>query len=168
MLIRRYLWTGTFQIQWFMRSLQDRECGRGQYRRNRGKYAEHYLSLLRSKIGELHPFHRAALETVAAPLACCLPFRSENTMVIKALAAQFCYTILHGNAVLQDGVHVKTTCCNSFSLTLSKHLVLEDLIRDPHTPFDERPSPSPVSLPYVKTTSTLTVIYGSCLSPKLP
>ncbi|KAH8984616.1 hypothetical protein EDB92DRAFT_2105912 [Lactarius akahatsu] len=149
MLLKRYL--RDLPEPMFMLSLQDYR----QYRRNRVRYAEHDLSLLRSKIGELHPVHRAALEAVLLHLLHVASHSAQNAMTVEALAAQFCYTILRGNAVLRDGVHVK-------------HLVLEDLIRSAHTLFDERPSPSPAPSPYVeKTTSTLSMTYGSCLSPEL-
>jgi len=71
-----------------------------------------------------------------------------NVMSVKALANQFSYAVFRGNAVLQDGVHMKV-------------LVMEDLIQNVHTLFDERPSPpSPFSSPDVaETMSTLT--YGS-------
>ncbi|KAH9014678.1 hypothetical protein EDB84DRAFT_1443744 [Lactarius hengduanensis] len=148
MLLKRYL--RDLPEPMFMLSLQDYR----QYRRNRVRYAEHDLSLLRSKIGELHPVHRAALEAVLLHLLLVASHSAQNAMTVEALAAQFCYTILRGNAVLRDGVH---------------HLVLEDLIRNAHTLFDERPSPPPAPSPYAeKTTSTLTMTYGSCLSPELP
>ncbi|KAH9030232.1 hypothetical protein EDB83DRAFT_2554982 [Lactarius deliciosus] len=147
MLLKRYLRDLPEPI--FMLSLQDYR----QYR-HRVRYAEHDLSLLRSKIRELHPVHRAALEAVLLHLLRVASHSAQNAMTVEALAAQFCYTILRGNAVLRDGVH---------------HLVLEDLIRNAHTLFDERPSTSPISSPYVKkTTSTLTMTYGSYLTPELP
>ncbi|KAH9168910.1 hypothetical protein EDB89DRAFT_1551647 [Lactarius sanguifluus] len=151
MLLKRYL--RDLPEPMFMLSLQDYR----QYRRHRVRYAEHHddLSLLRSKIGELHPVHRAALEAVLLHFLRVASHSAQNAMTVEALAAQFCYTILRGNAVLRDGVHVK-------------HLVLEDLIRNAHTLFDERPSTSPIPSPYAKTTSTLTMTYDSCLSPELP
>ncbi|KAH9017970.1 hypothetical protein EDB85DRAFT_1897394 [Lactarius pseudohatsudake] len=148
MLLKRYL--RDLPEPMFMLSLQDYR----QYRRNRVRHAAHDLSLLRSKIGELRPVHRAALEAVLLHFLRVASHSAQNAMTVEALAAQFCYTILRGNAVLRDGVH---------------HLVLEDLIRNAHTLFDKRPSPSPAPSPYVeKTTSTLTMTYGSCLSPELP
>ncbi|KAH8996989.1 hypothetical protein EDB86DRAFT_3243261 [Lactarius hatsudake] len=149
MLLKRYL--RDLPEPMFMLSMQDYR----QYRQNRVRYAPHDLSLLRSKIGELHPVHRAALEAVLLHFLRVASHSAQNAMTVEALAAQFCYTILRGNAVLRDGVHVK-------------HLVLEDLIRNAHTLF-EQPSTSPIPPPYVtKTTSTLTMTYGSCLSPELP
>ncbi|KAH9008371.1 hypothetical protein EDB85DRAFT_2283815 [Lactarius pseudohatsudake] len=150
MLLKRYL--RDLPEPMFMLSLQDYR----QYRRNRVRHAAHDLSLLRSKIGELRPVHRAALEAVLLHFLRVASHSAQNAMTVEALAAQFCYTILRGNAVLRDGVHVK-------------HLVLEDLIRNAHTLFDERPSPPPAPSPYAeKTTSTLTMTCGSCLSPESP
>ncbi|KAH8996921.1 hypothetical protein EDB86DRAFT_2916359, partial [Lactarius hatsudake] len=51
-------------------------------------------------------------------------------MNVKALAAQFCYTVFRGNAVLEGGVH-------------AKKLVMEDLVQNVHILFDERAVPSP-------------------------
>lgn len=53
-----------------------------------------------------------------------------NSMTMEALTFQFRYAVLRGDAVVQDGVHVKG-------------LVLEDLIQNAHTLFDLRSSPSP-------------------------
>ncbi len=64
--------------------------------------------------------------------------------------------------------HVATTCCNFFQLIPSEDLVLEDLIQNAHTLFDERPPPSqPVPSPRVaETTSIFT--FGTFLSPEFP
>lgn len=65
-------------------------------------------------------------------------------MTVEALATRFSYTVLRtGNVVLQGGVDVKARCnnlCKTFSqLITSKKLVMEDLIQNAHTLFDERP-----------------------------
>ncbi|KAI9430913.1 hypothetical protein H4582DRAFT_1341738 [Lactarius indigo] len=149
MVLKRYL--RDLPEPMFMLSLQNYR----RYRQNKVRCAEHDLSLLRSKIGELHLVHRAALEAVLLHLLRIASHSDQNAMTVEALAAQFCYTILRGNAVLQAGVHVK-------------HLVLEDLIRNAHTLFDKRPSTSQVHLPCVdETTSTLTLTYD-CLSSEFP
>jgi hypothetical protein len=66
-------------------------------------------------------------------------------MTVEALATRFSYTVLRtGNVVLQGGVDVKArfnNFCEKFQLIPSKKLVMEDLIQNAHTLFDERPSP---------------------------
>jgi hypothetical protein len=66
-------------------------------------------------------------------------------MTVEALATRFSYTVLRtGNVVLQGGVDVKArfnNFCKKFQLIPSKKLVMEDLIQNAHTLFDERPSP---------------------------
>ncbi|KAI9456985.1 Rho GTPase activation protein [Lactarius psammicola] len=135
----------------FVFSLQDYRT----YRENRAKYAENDFSLLRLKIGELHPVHRASLGALLQHLLHVASHSAKNSMTVKALATQFSYPLLRGNAVVQGGVDAKC-------------LLLEDLIRNAHTLFDERPSPTPpVPSPDVaETTSTYT--YSSFTSPELP
>ncbi|KAH8986368.1 hypothetical protein EDB92DRAFT_1949282 [Lactarius akahatsu] len=110
------------------------------YRQNRARYTENDYSVLRSKIRELHPVHRASLEAVLQHLFLVSSHSDKNAMSVKALAGQFCYTILRGNTVSEGGVH---------------KLIMEDLIENAHTLFDER-TPLRVTSPY-----------GSVLSPEL-
>jgi len=64
-------------------------------------------------------------------------------MTVEALAAWFRNFVIRGNTILQGGVHVKV-------------LVLEDLIRNVHILFDERPSSHPtVHSPHVAETTEL-------------
>ncbi len=72
--------------------------------------ARNTFSLLRSKIRELHLVHRASLEALLRHLLRVASHSDKNAMTVEALAAQFCYTVLRGNIVLQDGVHVKACC----------------------------------------------------------
>ncbi|KAI9448583.1 hypothetical protein H4582DRAFT_100109 [Lactarius indigo] len=126
------------------------------YGENRARYIKNNFSELRSKIRELHPVHGASLEALLRHLLRVSSHSDENAMAVEALAAQFCYTVLRGNQILQDGVHVKT-------------LVMADLIKNAHILFDERPSlPSPVpSSDVIEATPTHT--YGSLfLSPEFP
>ncbi|KAH9057712.1 hypothetical protein EDB87DRAFT_1578446 [Lactarius vividus] len=116
-----YLWDLPKPL--IMLSLED--CRK--YRQNRARYAENDHSMLRSKIRELHPVHRASLEAVLQHLLFVASHSDKNAMAVEALAAQFCYTVLRGNAVLEG------------SLIPSKKLVMEDLIQNAHTLFDERP-----------------------------
>ncbi|KAH9029682.1 hypothetical protein EDB85DRAFT_1508451 [Lactarius pseudohatsudake] len=134
MLLKLYLWDLPEPL--FMLSLED--CR--QYRQNRARYTENDCSVLRSRIRELHPVHRTSLEAVLLHLFRVASHSDKNAMNVKALAAQFCYTVFRGNAVLEGGVH-------------AKKLVMEDLIENVHILFDERAVPSP---------------YGSFLSPELP
>jgi hypothetical protein len=99
------------------------------YAQNRAKYAENDFSLLRSKIRELYPVHRASLGALLRHLLRVSSHWNKNAMTVEALATRFSYTVLRtGNVVLQGGVDVKK-------------LVMEDLIQNAHTLFDERPSP---------------------------
>ncbi|KAI9460478.1 Rho GTPase activation protein [Lactarius psammicola] len=117
----------------FMLSLRDYR----QYAQNRAKYTENDFSLLRSKIRELHPVHRASLGALLRHLLRVSSHSDKNAMTVEALATRFSYTVLRtGNAVLQGGVDVKK-------------LVMEDLIQNAHALFDERPSPSPLVSPLV-------------------
>ncbi|KAH9161027.1 hypothetical protein EDB89DRAFT_810156 [Lactarius sanguifluus] len=126
MLLKLYLWDLPKPL--FMLSLED--CRK--YRQNRARYAENDHSMLRSKIRELHPVHRASLEAVLRHLLLVASHSDKNAMTVEALAAQFCYTVLRGNAVLEGSIH-------------AKKLVMEDLIQNAHTLFGERPPQSSFS-----------------------
>ncbi|KAH9049278.1 hypothetical protein EDB83DRAFT_2522820 [Lactarius deliciosus] len=142
MLLMRYIWDLPEPL--FALSLQDYRS----YRQNRGRYIENDFSLWRSKIRELHPVHRASLGALFRHLLRVSSHSDKNAMTVEALAARFRYCVLRGGQVLQDGVHT---------------LVLEDLIQNANTLFNERPSPPDAA----ETTSTQT--YGSLfLSPELP
>ncbi|KAH9165429.1 hypothetical protein EDB89DRAFT_302679 [Lactarius sanguifluus] len=144
MLLMRYLWDLPEPL--FTLSLQDYR----NYRQNRARFTENDFSLWRSKIRELHPVHRASLGALLRHLLHVSSHSDKNAMTVEALAARFRYGVLRGGQVLQDGVHVKT-------------LVLEDLIQNANTLFNERLSPPDA----VEMTSTQT--YGSLfLSPELP
>jgi len=77
-------------------------------------------------------------------------------MTVEALASQFRYAILRGDAVVQDGVHVKG-------------LVLVDLIQNAHTLFDKRHSLS-LPAPSSSVADTMSAhTHGSIFfSPELP
>ncbi|KAI9456984.1 hypothetical protein BJY52DRAFT_526951 [Lactarius psammicola] len=126
------------------------------YRQKRARYIKNDFSMLRSKIRELHPVHRASLGALLRHLLRVASRSNKNAMTVEALASHFRYAVLRGRLILQDGVHVKT-------------LVMEDLIQNAHTLFDERPFPSPpVPSPHV-VGETSTFTYGSLfLSPELP
>ncbi|KAH9032135.1 hypothetical protein EDB85DRAFT_2145695 [Lactarius pseudohatsudake] len=145
MLLKLYLWDLPEPL--FTLSLEDYR----QYQQNRARYTENDCSVLRSKIRELHPVHRASLEALLRHLLRVASHSDVSAMTVKALATQFSYPVLRGNEVLQDGVH---------------SLLLEDLIQNAHTLFDERPSPSP-SLDVTETASTL-ISSSLFLSPELP
>ncbi|KAH9055026.1 Rho GTPase activation protein, partial [Lactarius vividus] len=119
MLLKLYLWDLPEPL--FMLSLED--CR--QYRKNRARYTENDCSVLRSKIRELHPVHRVSLEALLLHLFRVASHSDKNAMTVKALAAQFCYTVFRGNAVLEGG-----------------KLVMEDLIQNVHILFEERAVPS--------------------------
>ena len=128
--------------------------------------------LLRSKIRELHPVHRAALEALLRHLLRVASHSDKNGTDAEWLNAQFRNSVLRGNEVIQDGVDVKVRYSYflySSCLISSKSLVLEDLIQNVHTLFDGRPSLSqPVPSPHVAETMS-TDTYGSLfLSLELP
>ncbi|KAI9439448.1 hypothetical protein BJY52DRAFT_1421308 [Lactarius psammicola] len=149
MLLKRYLWDLPEPL--FMLSLQDYR----NYRQNRGiaTYTENDFSLLRSKIRELHPVQRASLEVLLRHLLHVASHSDSNAMTVEELAIWFRLPILRGNPVLQDSVET---------------LVIEDLIRNVHTLFEERPSPSP-PVPSSLVAETTPTFTSSSLpwSPKL-
>ncbi|KAI9456988.1 hypothetical protein BJY52DRAFT_1187604 [Lactarius psammicola] len=106
------------------------------------------------KIRKLHPVQRASLGALMRHLLRVASHSNNNSMTVKALASEFNYAVLRGNEVLEDGVH---------------QLVLEDLIQNAHTLFDERPSPSPPVPPSRVAETTSTHTYASSFSsPRLP
>ncbi len=74
------------------------------------RYAENDFSLLRSKIGELHPIQRASLGALLRHLLRVASHSNKNAMTMKVLAAIFRYGVLHGDIVSPDSVHVKARC----------------------------------------------------------
>jgi hypothetical protein len=74
------------------------------------RYTENDCSVLRSKIRELHPIHRASLQALLWHLLRVSSHSDKNAMTVEALAARFCYTVLRGNAVFEGGVHAKARC----------------------------------------------------------
>ena len=73
-------------------------------------YTENDCSLFRSKIRELHPAHRASLGALLQHLLRVASHSDKNSMTVEALTSQFRYAVLRGDAVVQDGVHVKARC----------------------------------------------------------
>jgi hypothetical protein len=71
------------------------------------KYIETDFSLLRSKIRELHPVHRASLEALLRHIYCVASHWEKNAMTVEVLAAQFRYIVFRGNEVLQDDIDMK-------------------------------------------------------------
>ncbi|KAF8265551.1 hypothetical protein EI94DRAFT_1831140 [Lactarius quietus] len=148
-LLVRYLWDLPEPL--FSLSLQEYR----NYRQIRAKYFENDFSLLRSKIHELHPVQRASLGALLRHLLLVASHSYQNEMTVEALAAEFRGSVFRGNEVLQNGVHMKG-------------LVLEDLIRNVHTLFDERPfTPPPV--PSSRTAETRSPVpSGSFLNADWP
>ncbi|KAI9433258.1 Rho GTPase activation protein [Lactarius indigo] len=87
----------------FMLSLKDCRL----YLQDRSIYTNYDYFGLRCTIGGLHPIHRASLQAVLQHLLRVSFHSDENAMSVEVLAAQFCYTIFKGNAVLEGGVHAK-------------------------------------------------------------
>jgi hypothetical protein len=77
------------------------------------RYAENDFSLLRTKIRELHPIHRASLRALLRHLLRVASYSDMNAMTVE-LAARFSYAVLRGNDVLQDGVHIKVPFIDLF------------------------------------------------------
>ena len=65
------------------------------------------LSLLRSKIRELHPVHMASLGALLRHLSRVASHSDKNAMTVRTLANEFGFAILRGNRVLQEGVRAK-------------------------------------------------------------
>ncbi|KAH8979700.1 Rho GTPase activation protein [Lactarius hatsudake] len=93
-----------------------------QYGQNKAKYTENDFSLLRSVIRELPPFHRETLGELSRHLHLVADHSDKNGMTAKALGSQFCYAVFRGGTV---------------------DLLMEDLIQNAQTLFDEPISPSP-------------------------
>ena len=72
-------------------------------------HTETEFSLLRSKIRELHPVHRASLEALLRHLLRVASHLDTNEMTVEALAAEFHYGVLRGS-IVKDGV--KARCIN--------------------------------------------------------
>ncbi|KAH9041940.1 hypothetical protein EDB84DRAFT_1559530 [Lactarius hengduanensis] len=127
----------------FMLSLQDYR----NYRQTRARFTENNFSLLRSKIHELHPIHRASLCALLRHLLRVSTHSDKNATTVETLAGYLRYAVLRGDAVSQDGA-----------------LVLEDLIQNAKTLFDERPS----SLSHIPSSrvaeSTSAYAYSSLIS----
>ena len=72
--------------------------------------AENDFSLLRTKIRELHPVHKASLGALLRHLFRVSSHSDTNAMTVEELAAKFRYAVLRGNEVLQGGIHIKVRC----------------------------------------------------------
>ncbi|KAF8265574.1 hypothetical protein EI94DRAFT_314240 [Lactarius quietus] len=76
------------------------------YAKNRNKFTENDFSLLRSKIRQLPPVHKASLGALLRHLFRVASHSDKNSMTVVALAARLRYTVLGGNQVVENGVHV--------------------------------------------------------------
>ncbi|KAH9068259.1 hypothetical protein EDB83DRAFT_2314746 [Lactarius deliciosus] len=97
-----------------------------QYGQNKAKYTENDFSLLRSVIRELPPVHRETLGELSRHLHLVAVHSDKNGMTAKALGSQFCYAVFRGSTVVEG-----------------YDSLMEDLIQNPHTLFDDPISPSP-------------------------
>ncbi|KAF8256584.1 hypothetical protein EI94DRAFT_1821835 [Lactarius quietus] len=122
MLLLLYIWELPEPL--FSLSMEDYRS----YRQKRAGHARDDFSLLRSKIRELHPVHKATLGALFRHLLFVASHSEKNATTLEALSFQFRYAVLRGDAVIQDEVH---------------GLVLEDLIRNAYALFDGRPRSSP-------------------------
>ena len=141
------------------------------------RWIESNFSLLRSKIRELHPVHWASLQTLLRHLSLVSAHSAKNGMTAKKLAEKFYYPVLRGNESVQDDVSTQARCISSsqcnfvFKRILPKELVMEDLIQNAHTLFEERrfSSPSAFSLRVSVAGALSAVTHGaSSQSPEAP
>lgn len=72
-----------------------------------GEYTKSHFSLLRSKIRELHPVHRASLEAFLQHLFQVAAHSDQNGMTVKILSSQLCGYVLGFDTVVTGGIHVK-------------------------------------------------------------
>jgi len=146
-LLQRYLWDLPEPL--LVLSLQEYR----DYKHNRARNTENDFSLLRSKIRKLPPVHR---ETLGALLRHLLRVTSHSDKAEKRwLANVFSYAVLRGSHVLTDGIRLKIP-------------VMEDLIQNVHTLFDESPS-QPPSVPLSNVEETISAnAHGSLFLNPLP
>ncbi|KAI9433317.1 hypothetical protein H4582DRAFT_2082476 [Lactarius indigo] len=123
MLLELYLWDLPEPL--LRLSLRDYR----QYGQNKARYIENDFSLLRSVIRELPSVHRETLGELSRHLALVASHSDQNGMTAKALASQFCHAVFRGNTIVEG-----------------YDSLMEDLIQNAHTLFDEPLSPLPPSL----------------------
>ena len=70
-------------------------------------YTEDNFSLLRSKIRELHPVHRASLEALLRHLLKVASHSDKNGMTVKTLSSHLCSYVIGLDTVTADGINVK-------------------------------------------------------------
>jgi hypothetical protein len=74
------------------------------------------LSLLLSKIRELHPVHRASLEALLRHLFYVASHSDKNGMSVKVLSTQLYHYVFGGTQVLERGINAKACCIDLFQL----------------------------------------------------
>ncbi len=84
------------------------------------RWIESNFSLLRSKIRELHPVHRASLQTLLRHLFIVSTHSDKNGMTVKELSNVFCMSVVRGDKYLEDGVSMKACCVNSCQCNFSE------------------------------------------------
>ncbi|KAH9027959.1 hypothetical protein EDB85DRAFT_79269 [Lactarius pseudohatsudake] len=141
MLLKLYIWD--LPVPLLRLSLRDFR----QYGQNKAKYTENDFSLLRSVIRELPPVHRETLRELSRHLSLVASHSDQNGMTAKALASQFCYAVFRGNTIVEGYVYLKDS-------------LMEDLILNADTLFDEPLSPHPPP-PARAGSGTSTISYSS-------
>ena len=76
------------------------------------EYTGDNFSVLRSKIRELHPVHRASLEALLRHLLNVSSHSNKNRMTVKVLSSQFCDCVLGFDVINEDGNYLKARCIN--------------------------------------------------------
>lgn len=71
------------------------------------EHTKSHFSLLRSKIRDLHPVHRASLEAFLRHLFRVADNSYQNGMTVKVLSSQLCGHVLGFDTVVTGGIHVK-------------------------------------------------------------
>ena len=71
------------------------------------EHTKSHFSLLRSKIRELHPVHRASLEALLRHLLKVASHSDKNGMTVKTLSSHLCSYVIGLDTVTADGINVK-------------------------------------------------------------
>ena len=74
------------------------------------EYTKNNFSLIRSKIHELHPVHRASLEILLRHLLRILRHSDKNGVTVEELSTRFCHYVLGGYGFWDRDINLKVRC----------------------------------------------------------
>ena len=74
------------------------------------EYTKINFSLIRSKIRDLHPVHRASLEILLRHLLRVLCHSDKNGITIDKLSTRFCHYVLGGYGFYERDINLKVRC----------------------------------------------------------